>query len=289
MVGRTLTELRSELESLADPRGRYYVRCGRTGERPVPIDGLGFPDRGSAVEAARLAHAYRTELRRYDPRAPCYDFVVCERDGGVGSPPATVGAGDGTAPRRRLLAYCHDVAGAVFEALSSGDHGGVEAAVMDRYLATAEQTPDRDRLCLCLLSAMSTQLSARLAPASQVSVLRDATDHLPAVPDAAGSIEAGLGALRSVSLVDGYTLRDAPSADRGSARSRVVTLTGYELPAREGRLPTIPIALEALRRWPDRPVVATDVRRLGDDAWSVTLTSVEDCSRGPASTPVRSA
>jgi hypothetical protein len=38
MVGRTLREIRGELESLADDGGRYYVRCGRTGERPVPVD-----------------------------------------------------------------------------------------------------------------------------------------------------------------------------------------------------------------------------------------------------------
>ena len=64
------------LEELAVSGGEYLVVCARTGTSPVPVAGKRFPDHETAVEAARVAAAYRTALRGYDDRAPVYDLVV---------------------------------------------------------------------------------------------------------------------------------------------------------------------------------------------------------------------
>lgn len=74
----TLCAIRGRIETLATATGEYYVVCGRTGEQPVPVDGMRFPDRETASEAAQTATAYRAVLREYDSQAPVYDFIVCQ-------------------------------------------------------------------------------------------------------------------------------------------------------------------------------------------------------------------
>jgi len=78
MTRATLAELRSRVEALASDDGEYYLVCGRTGERPVPVAELRFDDRVAAREAARAAKRYRNALRRYDPRVPRYDLIACQ-------------------------------------------------------------------------------------------------------------------------------------------------------------------------------------------------------------------
>lgn len=274
MIGRTLTGIRAELESLADPDGDYYVQCGRTGERPVPVDDRRFPDRATAVEAVRVAHAYRATLRRYDPRAPWYDFVVCEAttDPNAGRewtlPPS---AGAGTDDDRTTVAYCHDVAGAVFEALSASDHDPVERAVMDAYLRSAESAPDRDRLCLELLATMAAELQARLPAHARADALQQATTHLPAVEGTENPVRDALEHLRSMGLLADYALGN----ERGN-RPESVLLRGYELSPFDGRLPTLPLSLETTRRAVGRPPVVTGATRT-DDGWRVSLSPVPRC------------
>jgi len=279
MIGRTLTDIRSTLESLTDERGAYHVRCGRTGERPVPVDGRRFPDRESAVEAVRVAHAYRATLRRYDPRAPWYDFVVCEAgvdsdERGIWAFPPAKATED--ASRRALVAYCHDLAGAVFEALSAGDHDAVERAVIDAYLDAAEQTTDRDRLCLRLLATMATELQTRLPDRVRADVLQLATAHLPAVTGRTAPARAALDHLRTTGLLSTYSLVDS---DWG--RPRTLEIHGYELRTLDGRLPTLPLSAETVRRSAGRPPVVTDATRI-DDGWRVTLSPVDRSSTSTA-------
>jgi hypothetical protein len=268
MIGRTLTDIREELEGLADASGEYHVQCGRTGERPVPVDGRRFPDRETAVQAVRVAHAYRATLRRYDPRAPWYDFVVCEveadsaGDRAWSFPPT---AASESPSQRTLVAYCHDLAGAVFEALSASDHAGVERAVMDEYLAAAERTTDRDRLCLQLLATMATELQSRLSERARADALQRASAHLPATEGSARPVRAALAHLRSVGLIDGFAL-----ADGHWDRPRAVTVRGYELRSREERLPTLPLSAETVRRAAGRPRVATAATP-SDDGWRIRL------------------
>jgi hypothetical protein len=82
MSSQPLTTARQRIEELAVPAGEYIVVCEQTGTRPVPVADKRFPDRESAGTAARLATEYRAALRRYDGRAPRYDFVVCEAAAG---------------------------------------------------------------------------------------------------------------------------------------------------------------------------------------------------------------
>lgn len=79
MTSETLRDTRALVEELATESGRYYLVCGRTGERPVPAAGLWFEDRASARAAAGATEQYRRLLRRYDPDLPRCDVIVCER------------------------------------------------------------------------------------------------------------------------------------------------------------------------------------------------------------------
>jgi len=149
MLGTSLGEIRDHVEALASGDGTYYVVCGRTGERPVPTAGLRFEERSVARNAARAAEQYRAALRRYDPRLPCHDLIVCqavpqvagtaepERDGERPSSPVHGRAS--TAPEsRRLVEFCHELAAVVFETLCDAGFTAVEMAVMDAYFDLAE-------------------------------------------------------------------------------------------------------------------------------------------------------
>jgi len=281
MVGRTLTEIRERLRELSTPAGRYLVRCGRTGERPVPVDDVRFPDRDSGVEAVRAAHAYRATLRRYDPRAPWYDLVVCEEPVAADTREAGREWSFPPAPDRSdraLVAYCHDVAGAVFEALSASAHDDLERSVMDAYLEAAERTADRDRLCLALLSTMAIELDA-LGPAATGDVLERATAHLPAVATSDRPVEAALDYLRTRGVLADYAV-----TERGVDSQRIV-VRGYELPPTDGRLPTLPVSVEARRRTVG-PVAAIErARRRDSGVWELSL-STADAASGLATVPV---
>ncbi len=90
MVEERLAAVRKRIEALATAAGEYYVICGRTGQRPVPVGGLSFPDRETAGTAAQTATAYRSLLREYDPEAPMYDFIVCQHYSGATEWPVAV-------------------------------------------------------------------------------------------------------------------------------------------------------------------------------------------------------
>jgi hypothetical protein len=86
-TGTSLADVRERIESLAGPDGEFYLRCGRTGDRPVPAAGLRFETRATARRAARATERYRAMLRRYDPRVPCYDVIVHQELVSAGSTP----------------------------------------------------------------------------------------------------------------------------------------------------------------------------------------------------------
>ncbi len=242
-VGTTLSEIRAGVESLAEPTGAYYLVCARTGERPFPADGLRFPSRAVARNAARTVERYRSTLRQYDPQVPRYDIVVHEAGGGDGVPEA--------GPDTRLTEFCHDVAAAVFEALPAAGLDGVERAVMDAYFEHAESLSDPDDLCLCLLEAMATELDARLTTEEEADVLRRAATELDA-----GEGKGAFERLRRVGLVEGYALR-----------GREVELSGYALAPRGDRLPVLPIAIALLGR--DGAPAALRAATT-DDGWRLT-------------------
>jgi len=257
MVGTTLVAIRSNVEALADPQGAYYLVCARTGERPFPADGLRFPSRAVARNAARATERYRDTLRRYDPQVPRYDIVVQET-GGKGFAPDS-------GPDTRLTEFCHDVAAAVFEALSAAGHDDAEEAVMDAYFDHAETLSNPDDLCLRLLEATGTELDARLDPSEVADVLRRAAASL----DGDGSGDGAFERLRRVGLLEGYALH-----------GRTVELSGYALAPREGRLPVLPVAVALFER--GTPPAALRAATT-DDGWRLTP---DDGATGLASAPI---
>lgn len=247
MTGRTLADIRQHLETLSDPKGRYYLVCARTGERPFPADGLRFGTRKTAAEAADAAAAYRSELRRWDERLPPRDFVVCEDP--YLSPPAD------------LVDFCHEVAGAVFETLSARGYADIETAVIDAYLEAAEHVADRDRLCLCLLDCMSAEVAA-LSADEQASVLRAASERLSDPVAGLDPLSGTLDRFARLALIEDYDCRR-------DGESWQVAVDGYELADGEA-LPTLPFAVEYFRRNPEGTPAIRGAERDGE-GWRFRL------------------
>lgn len=272
MVGSTLREIRRRVDALAAADGAYYVVCGRTGERPVPVAGKRFADRPTAESALRAATQYRATLRDYDPRLPYYDLIVCEAMPGrtEGRPPASgpvAGTPSGALPdaptRQPLVDFCHEVASALFETLAGEGYAAVERATMELYLEAAETVDDRDEFCLLLLESMAAELSERLTPDEQARVLRAAAGRLSPADATDAPVPVALRRLASVSLVTGYGL--ARSGDEW-----LVTVRGYALDGTDRRLPTLPIAIELYRHHPG-PLSIPGVRSVGAADWEFTL------------------
>jgi hypothetical protein len=263
MVGGRLRDIREHVNALSADGGPYAVVCGRTGREPVPAAGARFDDRRTAAEAAEASSEYRSVLRRYDPQVQYLEPLVHEvSDGPVG--PLASEPGD---VRARYFSFCHDVAGSVFEALSATGHREVESASMETYLTLAEVVADRDDFCLTMLWSMMSELDVRLGPRRQATVVRAAADMLgsPAAvarSDAASPVEATMHRLSSASFVGDYRVDACPGEGTWE-----VSFGGYALAERTGRLPTLPIAVDLVRRVPDRTVRFTDATALSDCRW----------------------
>ncbi|RDZ45209.1 hypothetical protein C5B91_07180 [Haloferax sp. Atlit-10N] len=313
MVGTTLTQIRTHIESLASDDGTYELVCGRTGERPVPVDGLRFEDRSTAEAAARAARQYRSALRRYDPNVPYYDLIVSEHDDvpgfggadatakgwatagatpGLPEPPCDLGTDADGRPecagggRSERVEFCHRVAAAVFEALVDADHRTVETAVMDAYFDLAETMSSADDLCLRLLESMATALHVHLTSTEQADVLERAASNLSSRPESAGALEATLAEMERLDLVGSYTCSSwRPGPDSGT-RSAELTLERYALSAREGRLPVLPVVLDLYRRAESWKPVSLHVTP-ADEGWHATLSvSSKSNAVGLASVPI---
>ena len=278
MVGDTLSDIRTRIEELAATGGAYCVVCARTGTRPVPVVGRRFPDRASAAEAAEIAATYRATLRRWDPRAPCYDFIACEVPAVAAGEYGERDTDTPPADEPTLTGFCHDVAAAVLEALSARGHDDLESAVMEAYCASATVVGDPDDLCLHLLRTLALELDARLAPARQRALLREAADGLTA-SDVEDPVPAAMDRLEAVDLVDRSAVRPAADSVAGH-RSWTVTLAGYALSARGDALPTLPVAVAVLARLPGAELSLGDAVRLGERSWQVTLTVADDGDGG---------
>ena len=269
MVGSTLRKIRYRIETLSSPDGRYRVVCGRTGTSPVPVIGQRFPDRAAAEEAAETAATYRSVLRRWDPRAPWYDFITCEVSPSSASGPARADARASTSGGSTLTAFCHDAAAAVFQTLSARGHGGVERAIVDAYCERADEVADPDDLCVHLLGTLAHEIDARLAPAERRALVRDAASHLGAVDAEPAPLDAAFRRLQTVELVDEYTVRQTGDDER----SWTVTVGQYALSDRDGRLPTLPIGLDLCRRLSGPGPSLSGVDRLDAHTWRFDVTA----------------
>ena len=300
MIGTTLGDLRRHIESLANPSGEFRLICARTGDRPVPADGLAFDGRATARAAARSTEQYRAALRRYDPQLPVYDVIACQvteeitppnraaadADGGPGNGPERA-ADDANA--RSAIDYCHTVAGVVFEAITDSPHTALQDAIMDTYLESAEELDEPDDLCLRLLGSIAAELSARLDGPELVKVLCAAGERMP-VPDLEEDdpVTAALAELESAGMLGSYEV-SAPSVDiDASARRWHVDLEGYAL-AGDDRLVTLPVVVSLFRRASVRSIAVTSVDRGAEGGWTLTVTTNgSDDPTGLTSVPGRS-
>ena len=192
----------------------------------------------------------------------------------------------GEATAMAVFRTVHRVAAAVFEALVEADHRAVETAVMDAYFDLAETMSSADDLCLRLLESMATALHVHLASAEQADVLERAASHLAPRPDSAGALEATLVEMERLGLVESYSCSPwRPGPDAGT-RSAELTLEGYALSAREGRLPVLPVVVELYRRASSWNPVSLHVTPV-EGGWHATLSvSSESNAVGLASVPV---
>ena len=301
MVGTTLVEIREHIQSLSVADGAYHVRCGRTGDRPVPVSGLRFPDRATARAAARATEQYRSTLRRYDPQVPHYDLIVCEwvaYNQAVTHPDASttdtpgcqrsepIYTDDTTPGRCDLIEFCHRVAGAVFETLSEAGYDELETVVMDTYFELAETVVDPDELCLCLLESMAAALDDRLSPADQAEILADAAARLDSAVDDSSPLEATLAALKQRGVIESYTRSPWSVGLDAGAGYVVVQISGYALAARDGRLPILPLTLELCRHHTERPPQSIQVSAV-DGGWQLTFVLADTgAQNGLVSAPI---
>ncbi|ELZ19131.1 DUF7551 domain-containing protein [Natrinema limicola] len=295
MVGTTLREIRRSIERLASDDGEYNVVCARSGEQPVPVAGRRFATRPDAADAARATEQYRAALRRYDPQLPFYDPIVRQTQAGTegqadGAPENTPTAQESQLSADRahagasagpLIGFCHDVSGAVFEALSSRDHERVERAIMDTYLAAAEATTDRNALCLVLLETIAAELDQYLTAAARTRLLQAAAANLSPVDPADDPVATSLAYLDSLSLIGAYGVT-RESAAGTSENVWTVTLREYAIDGGERRFPTLPIGIDILRR--TAPSTASlgvhEATALGDGDWQFVVTTDERTSGG---------
>lgn len=269
MLGTTLSDLRGRIERLASPAGEYTLVCARYGDRPVPATRLRFETRETARAAARATERYRASLRRYDPRLPWYDVIVCQGELPESAEPACPSPTESAeatpsdawtlsdpvctnrhSSRRDLVEYCHSVAAAVFEALSDGGYGAVESAVLDNYLDLAEAVSDPDECCLRLLETMAVEIAARLSPADQSRILSRAARRLEPVESGAEPepIEATLGFLRGLGVLDEFSRTPWPIPSGCDTPAATVSVSGYAFTPLADRLPTLPIVVDLYRR-----------------------------------------
>lgn len=261
MVGRTLVDIRNRLDELSVAVGPYRVVSARTGSAPYPITGRQFPDRATAAEAAAVATAYRTALRRYDPGVAVHNLIVCEGTGGVERPE----------PSLTLPEYYHTIAAALFETLA-GQHRSVERAVMDTYLSAAENTENREKLCLELVASMASAIDCHLEPGEQADLLlstarslsRRKTDQAP-LPDTLQTLEA-------VGALDDWSITPAPGA--AGRQSYRIQLRSFRPTLSEDACPVLPLVVELLRRTSIPPRL-DDVTRT-EDGWTVRIATAGD-------------
>ncbi|USZ70571.1 DUF7551 domain-containing protein [Natronosalvus halobius] len=276
MVGTTLQAIRTHLEGLASEGGEYSLVCARYGDRPVPAADLRFESRATARLAARATEQYRDTLRRYDPQLPYYDVIVRQEHppgdwavigdqnsstrpaSGVASNASSKSdAGRWTGEGRDLVEFCHRVAGAAFETMSTHGYDALESAVMDAYLALAERLSSPDGLCLCLLESTAIELATRLSPTDQVTFLSATAARLnvsddPSVDPSHGrverSIDGSLSRLRAVGILETFEcVRTGPTETTPASRRAVIDLGEYALSPNEGRLPLLPVVVEWYR------------------------------------------
>lgn len=287
----TLGELREYIEALASDDGEFYVVCGRYGDRPVPAAGLRFDSRATARAGLRAVRRYRQRLREYDAALPEYDLIVCQDTDHEDCPTTAWTMSDpvvtGQSETAGLVEFCHRIAGAVFEALSTSGHEDIEQAILDCYTEHAAERSDRDELSLCILESAADELAARLSPAKQAAVLARAAARIETSTVADQPVATACADLRTHGMVEDVARSPWTVSAADGQRQIVIELSGYALSERDQRLPILPVVVACFTRGLDRAPTTTRVEAL-DDGWELTFVFGDDgVSDGLASTPIR--
>lgn len=293
MADSPLDGLRTEIQALATDDGRYRVHCARTGARAIPVDGLAFQTRPIAERAARLAERYRARLRQYDPDVDHVDLVACEAPVSARRPLDHGRSGrflgdEFAAGSSARVQFCHRVLEATYRALRAGGHAAAEHSLMGAYADVADEVADADELCLLLLDRAARALDEHLAPEDRAAVCRAAADRLPSDPPwRPYPLVASFERLASADIVAAFDVAPWTVDEVSGHRSCTVRLRDYALWPADGRLATLPIALDVLRRLPDHGLTVGPARRFGDRAWELTVVAAPDRSvDGLARVPV---
>lgn len=297
----TLEHVREHIEALASESGEYYLRCARYGDRPVPAAGLRFESRATARSAARATTHYRQHLREYDPELPQYDIVVCQEAceptyTHVEDRSTAAGRWTMTKPvvteqvaseEQKLIDFCHDIVGAVFEALSKSGYREIESAVMDCYFESSERLCNPDELCLRLLERMAGELGRQLPPTKQAAILARAASELDTEAVADQPVAAACADLRTYGVVDDVSRSPWSVSAANGTKQIVVELSGYALSAHENRLPILPIIVDCFGRGLDRAPTSAQVEQT-DSGWELTFRFGSDgVSDGLADAPIQ--
>ncbi|WP_336327339.1 DUF7551 domain-containing protein [Halovenus sp. HT40] len=292
-MSRPLEHVREYIEALASETGEYYLICARYGDRPVPASGLRFESRATARAAAGATAHYRQQLREYDSDLPCYDIIVCqESESSHDKNCCSAGEWAMTDPvvtgeDQTLIAFCHRIVGAVFEALSKSGYREIESAIMDCYFESAERLSDPDELCLRLLEHMASELARELPPTKQAAVLARAAGELDRRAVADQPVAAACADLRTHGVVEDVTRSPWSVSAAEGIREITVELAGYALAAQENRLPILPIIVDCFGRGLDRAPTTTRVERT-EEGWELTFVfGTDGVSDGLASAPIQ--
>ncbi len=151
----------------------------------------------------------------------------------------------------------------------SGRHRSVEQAVIDSYLEAAEETENRERLCLAMLESMATAIADNLDPEVQADTVREAAGQLPRKPAA----RAGPGRCRRPRN-SGWSPDAIEPAAVGPGRcARCITFR--TTPDAVGPpLPSVTDAVELLRRTSITPQMAQAERTA--DGWRLLVSLAGD-------------
>lgn len=289
MVGTTLVEIREHIETLSVTDGEFLIRCGRTGDQPVPVRGLRFEKRSTARSAAHAASQYRTALRQYDPQVSYYELIVCQETARVTEPrPEIYSLVRSKQPKiqtrsdpvlnhkrnkqhcSRLVEFCHTAATTIFETVSKCGYDTVESAVMDTYFEFVETVGNPDELCLCLLESMSSELDQHLSDADQRKVIVGAAAQLESPPNNQSPLDTALTSLKRREVIGEYAHSPKSTiidADNGVGTA-IIQVSGYALSAQDDQLPILPLTLELCRHCTEQLPQSVQVTAV-DDGWQL--------------------
>lgn len=204
--------------------------------------------------------------------------AIPEAEGGAGASdttaPSTPAEPDAGAPTATsAIDFCHTVAGVVFESIADSTHTALQDAIMDRYLASAEEVDEPNDLCVRLLQSIADELTARLDADEVAEVLRGAGGRMPGADlEDTDPVERVLADLESIGMVGSYSV-SAPTVDiDAETREWEIELRRCTL-ADDDRVVTVPVVVAIFRRASVRSLSVKPVESGDSGTWRLAVTA----------------